>query len=129
MLLLSIFKLKRLLLASTFGKVAEGAKVAGYVAVVVDVGFDMSSNIQQGAPTKKIVSDATVDTVFGAGGLAASAGAGALIGSIVPGAGTIVGASVGLGVGLIYMGVTEIWQPGGQSIKDRAKVGLYNSIK
>jgi len=114
---------------SKLGVLAKGAKGAGYVAIGVDVGVGIYDNIQADAPTVKIASDAGVDIVCGAGGLAASTGAGALVGSVVPVGGTIVGAVVGFGVGLAYMGVTEIWQPGGQSIKDRFKEGFQDLMR
>lgn len=114
---------------SKLDSVAKLAKGVGYSAVGVDVVSGIYDNVQEGAQTNKIVLDAAVDTAFGLGGLGASVGAGAILGSVIPGAGTLVGAGLGLGVGLIYMGVTEIWQPYGTSIKDRTKEGLYNLIR
>ncbi len=115
--------------ALNYGIVTKVAKGAGVATVGVDVGVGIYNNVRAGAPTKKIISDATVDTAFGVGGLAASAEAGALVGSIVPGAGTIAGACVGLGAGVVYVGVTEVFQPWGKSIHDRAKDVIYKLIK
>ena len=112
--------------ASKMGTATKVAKGAGRVAIGVDVGFGIYENIKQGEETKKILLDAAVDTAFGLGGLAASAGAGAAVGSVVPGPGTIIGGFVG---GVAYMVGTEVWQPGGKSVKDRTKEEIYNSIK
>ena len=54
---------------------------------------------------------------------------GALIGSIVPGPGTLVGAAVALIIGLIYYGVTEVLAYKGKSLKDWAKQGLKNGLE
>ena len=113
--------------ASKFATVAKVAKVTGYVAVGVDVGFGLYDNIQAGAPTKRIVSDAVVDTAFGGGGLLTSMAVGAGLGTLgCPVIGTIIG---GAAAGIVYMVGTEVWKPGGQSIKDRTKEGAYELIK
>jgi hypothetical protein len=77
----------------------------------------------------RMLTDATVDTAFGFGGIAASTATGAAICSFVPGAGTLAGAAGGFVVGGVYMVVAEIWKPNGKSIKDRDKDALYNLIK
>lgn len=115
---------------SKFGTAAKVAKGAGYAAVGVDVGFGIYDNLQLYNKGKidatRIGTDAAVDTTSGLLGLGASTGAGALYGSIVPGAGTVAGAAVVFIAGLGYMVGIEIWEPGGKSLKDRAKDGLYN---
>ncbi|MCX7745459.1 MAG: VWA domain-containing protein [Clostridia bacterium] len=113
--------------SSKTSKFAKGAKIAGVAGVGFGVGFGIYENIQEGAPTKKIASDAVVDTAFGGGGLLTSMAAGAGLGTLgCPVVGTVIG---GAAAGILYMIGTEVWEPGGQSIKDRAKEGLYNSIK
>ena len=107
-------------------KLAKGAKYAGYAGVGIGVGVGVYDNIQQEAPTSKIVSDAVVDTAFGLGGLGTSILAGGISGSFAPGIGTAVGGLLG---GSFYMATTEFAQPGGKSIKDRAKDAAYNAIK
>lgn len=103
------------------------AKAVGYVAIVADVGSGVYDNVQAGAPTKKILTDAGVDTAFGAGGLLTSMAVGGGLGTLgFPVVGTIIG---GAAAGVVYMVGTEVWKPGGQSVKDRAKEWTYNSIK
>ena len=112
---------------SKFTKVSRVAKYAGWASVGVDAGFGVYENIQEGAPTKKIVSDATVDVGFGAGGLLTSMGTGALLGSFgVPVIGTVIG---GAAAGIVYVVTTEVWEPGGKSIKNRTKDELYDRIR
>ena len=115
--------------SSEVGSLAKGAKAVGYAGIGIGVGVDMYDNIRQDATTEKIVSDAAVDTAFGLGGVGAAVGTGALAGSVIPGAGTLVGAAGGLVGSIGYLGITESWQPGGKSIKDRAKESTYNAIK
>ena len=106
--------------------VAKVAKVTGYVAVSADVGIGIYENVQAGTPTKKILTDAGVDTTFAVGGLLTSVGAGSALGSLgCPVVGTIIG---GFAAGIIYMVGTEVWKPGGQSVKDRVKESINNHI-
>ena len=114
---------------SKFNTTTKIAKRAGVVGIGIDVGFGIYDNVQAGAPAKKVVSDASVDTAFGVGGILAAMGTGALAGSIAPGPGNVAGAIGGLIGGIGYMVATELWQPDGKSVKDRAKDGVYNSIK
>ncbi|MDQ2088149.1 RHS repeat-associated core domain-containing protein, partial [Herbivorax sp. ANBcel31] len=112
---------------SKFTKVSRVARYAGWVSVGVDAGFGVYENIQEGAPTKRIVSDAAVDVGYGAGGLLTSIGTGALLGTFgVPVIGTVIG---GAAAGIVYVVGTEVLEPGGKSIKNRTKDELYDRIK
>lgn len=115
---------------SEFGNVSKVSKIAGVASIGVDVGFGVYDNYQlykEGKIDKvRIGTDAVVDTTSGLVGLGASIATGALAGSIVPGLGTLAGAAVGLTTGVVYMVGTEMWKPGGKSIENRAKDGLYN---
>lgn len=115
--------------SAKIGSVSKIANVAGYVAIGIDVGTGVYDNVQlynEGKiDTTRIGTDAIVDTTSGLVGLGASVGSGALYGSIVPGAGTVGGAVAGFVVGVGYMVGTEVFEPEGKSIKDRAKEGLY----
>ena len=77
---------------SKFGTAAKIAKGAGYLAIVIDVGFGIYDNIHAGAPTEKIVSVAAIDTTFGLAGILVCARGCAIVGSIVLIGGNIVGA-------------------------------------
>lgn len=115
---------------SQFNGVTKITKVTGYVAVGVDTGVGIYNNVQnynEGLiDASRIGTDAVVDTASGLTALGVSTGAGALYGSIIPGAGNVAGALVGFGTGVVYMIGTEVWEPGGMSLKNRAKEGLYN---
>ena len=113
--------------ASQFGKVSKVFKRAGFVGIGIDVGFGIYDNVQAGSPAEKVVSDVAVDTAFSIGGLAASAGGGAIAGTFIPIpiVGTVIGGIIGA---IVYMTVTEVWEPGGKSIKDRAKDGAYDEL-
>ncbi|AEY66096.1 DUF4157 domain-containing protein [Clostridium sp. BNL1100] len=115
--------------ASGFGKVAKVAndigKAAAITSLIVDTSFGIYENIQEDAPIDKIIIDAEVDSLYSAGGIAASAAAGSVAGSVVPGAGTLAGAAGGAIGGIAYMIVTEGVNIDGKSLKDLTKDALY----
>jgi hypothetical protein len=117
----STVELEATSIASGCANISKIAKGAGYAAIGLDVGFGIYDNMQIGASSERVFSDAVIDTAFGFGGLGASMGAGALYGSVFPGAGNVAGAAIGLGFGLVYMVVTEVIQPGGESLKGRSQ--------
>jgi hypothetical protein len=95
-------------------------KGVGKAAPLLGIGLDIidgvDKNLNNGASADKIVKDAVVDLAFGLGGAGASLlgsmAAGAALGSIVPGAGTLVGAAVGLIGGLLGASIWS-WLSGG----------------
>ena len=91
------------------------------VTTAVDVCSDVTENYKNNAGWEEYIADIGVDVGFVA--------IGALIGSIVPGPGTLVGAAVALIIGLIYYGVTEVLAYKGKSLKDWAKQGLKNGLE
>ena len=108
-----------------FPKVLE--KV-GYIGAFIDSGIGIKKNIEGSSSWQKTTSDAVVDvTVSGTSILLAGkagAGVGALAGSLVPGAGNIVGAVAGfvIGVGIYY--ITDVITVKGKSIRDHIKDGI-----
>ena len=119
----------------TVSKFEKGASkvlsVAAYGAVAIDVGICINDNINSGASTKKIVLDATVDTVVTGGSIwaAGSAGSaiGTAIGTIIPGAGNIVGAGAGFVIGIGIYVLTDMVSFNGKTARTWAKEGI-NSL-
>jgi len=113
-----------------------GTKVA-IAGIAIDTGINIYNNIKNKAEPTKIAADAVVDVAFGAGSVAASAAAGAWAGawagvvastvagaaggSVIPGAGTVVGAIFGFGTGIAFTFATESVKVNGKSLKDAAK--------
>lgn len=96
---------------------------ANYALIAIDVGLGIYENIQNDTRTQKIVSDAIVDAGFGAASIWASTAAGAALGSVVPGAGNVVGAIGGLVVGFgIYL-ATDAIEINDKTIIDWTKEG------
>ena len=107
-------------IARITGSYSKAIKGLGYVGVVVDVGVGINENIKNGASTDRIASDAVVDGAFSVGSLAVAGKAGAIAGTIVPGAGTAVGAVVGMAGHVI----TDSMKINGKSLKDYTKDGF-----
>ena len=109
-----------------FGKasvLAKGANAVPYIAVFVDTGLGVYENIQNDASTQKIITDGVVDVGFGLGGIALSTATGSAIGSVVPGAGNVVGAAAGFVIGVGYYTVTEVLTFNGKSVVEWTKEG------
>ncbi|MCF3943912.1 hypothetical protein [Oceanobacillus alkalisoli] len=69
--------------------------VLGWAGIVIDAGFNIKDNIQEGESTQRIVGDATVDVVAGIGTMAvAGAATAAVVGTV--GLPLLAGAGVGL---------------------------------
>jgi phage tail tape-measure protein len=104
----------------------------GATGIALDAGAGIYENIESGASTSKIVTDATVDVAIGAGSLAASAAAGAAIGAavgtVVPGAGNIVGALAGMLVGAATYVATDVVQIKDKSASDWLKEGANSAV-
>ena len=106
-------------------KLRCGLEGAGKVFVVattaIDVCGDITENYKNNAGWEEYIADIGVDVGFVA--------IGALIGSIIPGPGTLAGAALAMIVGLIYYGVTEVLTYKGKSLKDWAKEGIKNVLE
>ena len=120
---------------NTVSKVSKGAsKVLNYVsygAVAIDVGIGVYDNVNSGAPFKKIVSDAVVDLAITGGSIwaagAAGSAIGAAIGTIIPGAGNIIGAGAGFIIGIGIYALTDMVSYNGKTARTWAKEGV-NSL-
>lgn len=84
------------------GKVSQAIGVA---SIVVDVGRNVYSNVENGESRTRIISDASVDVTLGVLGMVI---AGAAVGSVVPVFGNLVGAIAGLLVGLGIYFLTDV---------------------
>ena len=117
----------------------------GAAAIGLDVAAGVYENYQEGAEAQEYVVDAVVDGGFAAGGIWASASAGAIttstivgigstiatgaaVGSVIPIIGTIAGAIVGIGVGLYLDKKFEKDELGDKTIKEWMKVGVNKTI-
>lgn len=117
----------------------------GAAAIGLDVAAGVYENYQEGAEAQEYVVDAVVDAGFSAGGIWASAAAGAIttstivgigstiatgaaVGSVIPIIGTIAGAIVGIGVGLYLDKKFEKDELGDKTIKEWMKVGVNKTI-
>lgn len=100
----------------------------GAVSILADTGIDVYSDIKNRASATKITADAAVDVAFGAGNITASTYAGALAGSVIPGPGTVIGATVGFATSIFLTAATESFKYNGTSIKDASKNGLKNLL-
>ena len=98
--------------------------ILAYGAVAIDVGQGIYNNIQSGATTTEILSDAVVDTVITGGGVLAATELGAAIGTaLFPGAGTVAGALVGGGLSILFSVLTDYvdWSDG-NTFREEVKV-------
>ena len=123
-------------LDNTFGnssKFAKGLDAAGdaltVAGVVVDVGMGVVDNINNGEELEYIISDAAVDFSFSV----AAVGIGMAVGSVLPGAGTIVGAVAGFVVGIVVDEVFDFVTEGmkifnGKSLKESAKEAARRAV-
>ncbi len=110
-------------------KITSGGKInwggaLNYGVIAVDVGLGIYDNIQEGTRPQKIVTDAIVDAGVGAGTIWASTASGAAIGSIVPGAGNVVGAVGGFVVGGVIYVATDVIEINGKSAVEWTKEGV-----
>ena len=106
-------------------KISQGLTIAGYVAVAIDVGIGIYDNINNGASTKRIITDATVDvavtgaSIWAAG--AAGSSVGAALGSVCPVVGNAIGAGVGFVVGIGIYAFTDMITFDGKSARSWIK--------
>lgn len=103
----------------------------GAAAIGLDVAAGVYENYQEGAEAQEYVVDAVVDGGFAAGGIWASASAGAFVGSAIPIpiVGTLVGAVMGIAVGNKFDELLiETDLINGKSIKDWVKMGINDTI-
>ena len=113
---------------STAGKVIDIAgDVASVFSIAWDTGMGVTENIENGTRTQKIVSDAIVDTSFGAGITAISTSIGSAVGSLIPipVVGTLIGGGAGyvFGEGLNWLVNADLEFLGGKSVVDWVKDG------
>jgi hypothetical protein len=101
----------------------------GALGVVLDTGFGVVNNINNGATAQKTTSDAVVDVAFGVGTIWMSAAAGATFGSVVPGPGNVIGAGIGFLTGLAIYLATDVIEINGMSLRDWTKTFLYGSVE
>ena len=110
--------------------VSKTLTVAAYGTVALDVGISIHDNISRGASSKKIILDATVDTVITGGSVwgagAAGSAIGTAVGSIIPGAGNLVGAGAGFVIGIGIGVMTDMVYFGGKTVREWAKEGVNN---
>jgi len=120
------------------GGLSRAGTAMGFVGMGLDVGTGIWDNVQAGAPTAHIVSDAGVDTIFSLGGLGAAALGGAKVGgatgakigtAIAPGPGTAIGGKIGgwlggIGAGWAYTAATDGFTYNGRSLRDWTR-GLF----
>jgi len=108
------------------------AKAAPYIIVGIDVVGGGVSNVRNGVSWERTTSDAVADAAIGAGvvtaaGFAASvvggAKKGAIVGSVVPGKGTLAGVVVG---GLVGIGLYAAANAAG--IRDAISDRVYNGV-
>lgn len=110
------------------GKVNVGA-IFGRAMTAAGVLMGMAENLQEGTSVPRILTDALVDTGIGLGTTAVSAAAsaagtaylGAEVGSVVPIAGTAVGATTGFVVGGIIYFATDMLQLNGKTLREGTK--------
>ena len=101
----------------------NGGAIFNYVGIAINATSGVLENIENGTRTQKIVSDAIVDIGTDVGIIAASTAIGAAIGSVVPVAGNIVGAGVGMLAGWTIDRVVNAEIFGGESALYWAKEG------
>lgn len=120
---------------------AKMGSKGGWIAAGLDVYLSYKADAaDKNISPERRNSNAYVNGAFDAGGVVLSnaagvgtealiaswIGEGAVTGSAVPGYGTAIGALAGLVVGLVYIGATQVWKPGGESIQDRVKDAIAN---
>ncbi len=112
-------------ITKTTSKIDGGLKTAGKLCTVATTGLeiytDCKENKEKNAGWEEYTADIVVDLEFVV--------LGAAIGSIVPGAGTLVGAILGFVVGLLYFGATEVITYKEKSLKDWNKEGVKSTIE
>jgi hypothetical protein len=103
------------------GRIAKVTRWLPYIAVGIDVGIGVHDNIRNETP-QYIVPDAIADAAVTGVSIWGSVKVGTIAGTAVGGpVGTVVGAGVGLIVGVGSYFLTDVWQPGGQSIRSRVR--------
>jgi hypothetical protein len=95
-------------------KPVKGNAVTGLVLIPVDVYFGVVENLQQGVPTKRVISDAIVDAAFGFVEWAIPFGAGILVAGLVQIPNPYVAGAVVIGIDIIvslllyyFLGIKE----------------------
>ena len=110
---------------------SKALNYAAYGVAVIDVGIGIYDNINNGASVKKIALDASIDAIISGGSIWAAGAAGSAIGTavgtIIPGAGNVVGAGAGFLIGIGLYVVTDMLQFNGKSLRTMAKEGV-NSL-
>ena len=108
--------------ATKFGqKSAKVLNVVSYGSVAIDVGIGIYENVQNNAAPHKVLTDALVDVAISGGSIWAAGYIGAAIGSVIPGAGTLVGGLIGMGVGLLLNVVTDCIYVDGKNFRQHTK--------
>ena len=104
----------------------------GYLGVAIDTISGIGENLEKGSSWQKTTSDAFVDatmslsTMLAAG--IASAEIGAWAGTIVPGAGNIIGAVGGFAVGIAMYVITDGIEIKGKSVREHVKDSFCNTF-
>jgi hypothetical protein len=107
---------------SRFDTISSRAfSTAAYGVALMDVGIGIYDNVQNHAPVKKIVLDATVDAVVSGGSIWAAGAAGSAIGnaagSVFPVAGNVIGAGAGFVIGAGLYALTDMIPIGGKTVR------------
>ena len=104
----------------------------GAAAIGLDVAAGVYENYQEGAEAQEYVVDAVVDGGFAAGGIWASAAAGAKVGAVVgswiPIVGTLAGAIIGIAAGFVFDKVLSEVEFNDKTAKDWVKAGMNKVI-
>lgn len=107
---------------------SKALSIAGYGVAAIDVGTGIYNNISNGASTKKIVLDATVDMAITAGSIWAAGFAGGMIGgavgTVVPVLGNVIGAAAGFVAGVSMYALTDMMTFSGKTAREWAKEGV-----
>ena len=98
--------------------VSKVSQVVGGTAVALDVGMNAYDNVQNGASTTEVLSDASVDAFVDITSMAIT---GAIIGAVVPVVGNLIGAIIGFLAGLVIYFFTDVITVNGKSFRDWLK--------
>lgn len=86
--------------------------------MALDVGMNAYDNVQNGASTTEVLSDASVDAFVDITSMAIT---GAIIGAVVPVVGNLIGAIIGFLAGLVIYFFTDVITVNGKSFRDWLK--------
>ena len=105
--------------------------VLAYGVAALDVGIGIYNNVQNGAPTKKVIVDAAVDVAVSGASIYAAGALGSKIGTAVgtffaPGVGNIVGAAAGFVIGAGLYVLTDMVYYKGKTGREWAKEAANN---